>query len=57
MLQSPQRYTKYQWVRLKVQKRSADSRPESYSVDEESIEIENEVAARMPSKASAMSDR
>ncbi|HEY8686352.1 MAG TPA: hypothetical protein VIO57_12165 [Chloroflexota bacterium] len=51
MLQSPQRYKKYQWVRLKVQKRSADSRPESYSVDEESIEIENEIGTAQAWKA------
>ncbi len=44
-LPEEQRFTKYQIVRLRMKKHETDRRPESYRVDENSIELKGEVSS------------
>jgi hypothetical protein len=46
-LQPEQKFSKYQWIDVRVQK-SSDSRPESYQIDRDSLRIVSDV---LPSKA------
>ena len=44
-LEGSQQFKKYQWVRANIRKAPADSRPESYNIDPESIELMNIIPA------------
>nr|VFK19110.1 MAG: hypothetical protein BECKLPF1236B_GA0070989_11615 [Candidatus Kentron sp. LPFa] len=41
-LENSRRFKKYQWVRLKVQQRNSDSRPESYAPNYDTLEVISE---------------
>lgn len=43
-MQPDKKFSKYQWINVSIQKASNDSRPESYKLDPDSIEIESSVS-------------
>ncbi len=44
-LEGDRQFKKYQWIKANIQKAASDSRPESYNIDEDSIEVGDVVPA------------
>lgn len=44
-LEGEQQFSKYQWIKASIQKANSDSRPESYHIDPDSIEVGDVIAA------------